>query len=239
MRLQAVDPSTARSGMAAAVLGIPTVNVSSHKEWNSMEESTEEDAELLKLREARLQQLKQDSQHLSALEPGGHGNLIELSQAQSLEAIGSGTTVICNMFCGGVQASEQLNEHLHSVAHEYLQARFIYIRVTQSKGVLPKLGIVPVPGLVVYHKGAVIGAAPLQAFGDMSEVDEVQVDAWLRKRLSNRSALNKAALTCDSDQDDEDDGDKPCSLCGRQYPHEHIRSVYNASLCDHDSDSDD
>ncbi len=29
-------------------------------------------------------------------------------------------------------------------------------------------------GLVVYHKGAVIGAAPLQAFGDMSEVDEVQ-----------------------------------------------------------------
>lgn len=44
MRLQAVDPSTARSGMAAAVLGTPTVNVSSHKEWNSMEESTEEDA---------------------------------------------------------------------------------------------------------------------------------------------------------------------------------------------------
>ena len=42
-RLQAVDPSTARSGMAAAVLGTPTVNVSSQKEWNSME-STEEDA---------------------------------------------------------------------------------------------------------------------------------------------------------------------------------------------------
>ncbi len=39
-------------------------------------------------------------------------------------------------------------------------------------------------------------------------------------------------------QDDEDDGDKPCSLCGRQYPHEHIRSVYTASLCDNDSDSD-
>lgn len=39
-------------------------------------------------------------------------------------------------------------------------------------------------------------------------------------------------------QDDEDDDDKPCSLCGRQYPHEHIRSVYTASLCDHDSDSD-
>ncbi len=39
-------------------------------------------------------------------------------------------------------------------------------------------------------------------------------------------------------QDDEDDGDKPCSLCGRQYPHEHIRSVYTASLCDHGSDSD-
>ncbi len=39
-------------------------------------------------------------------------------------------------------------------------------------------------------------------------------------------------------QDDEDDDDKPCSLCGRQYPHEHIRSVYTASLCDHNSDSD-
>ncbi len=38
-------------------------------------------------------------------------------------------------------------------------------------------------------------------------------------------------------QDDEDDGDKPCSLCGRQYPHEHIRSVYTASLYDSDSDS--
>ncbi len=45
-RLQAVDPSTARSGMAAAVLGTPMVNVttSSQEEWKSMEESTEEDA---------------------------------------------------------------------------------------------------------------------------------------------------------------------------------------------------
>ncbi|DBB04090.1 TPA: hypothetical protein ACH3X1_013143 [Trebouxia sp. C0004] len=114
----------------AAVLGTPTVSASSHEEWSSMEESTEEEAELLKLRDARLRQLKQDSQQIPALEPEGHGNLIELSQAQSLarmsllacmkwscknckpvlirayssqEAIGSGTTVICHMFCGGVQ----------------------------------------------------------------------------------------------------------------------------------------
>lgn len=43
-RLQAVDPSTARFGMTAAVLGTPTVSVSSHEERDSMEESTEEDA---------------------------------------------------------------------------------------------------------------------------------------------------------------------------------------------------
>ncbi len=43
-RLQAVDPSTARSGMAVAVLGTPTVSVSSREEWNFKEESTEEDA---------------------------------------------------------------------------------------------------------------------------------------------------------------------------------------------------
>ncbi|KAA6421396.1 MAG: hypothetical protein FRX49_04166 [Trebouxia sp. A1-2] len=133
--------------MAAAVLGTPPVSVSSHEEWNSGEGSTEEDAELLRLRDARLQQLKQDSQQRSALEPESHGKLTELSQAQSL------------------------------------------------------------------------------------------VDAWLRKNLSNDFALNKASLTCDSDQDSEDDGDKPCSLCGRQYPHEHIRSVYTASLDDSDSDS--
>ncbi len=29
-------------------------------------------------------------------------------------------------------------------------------------------------GLVAYHKGAVTGAAPLHAFGDVSEVDELQ-----------------------------------------------------------------
>ncbi len=43
-RLQAVDPSTARLGLAAAVLGTPTISVSSHEEWNSTEQSTEEDA---------------------------------------------------------------------------------------------------------------------------------------------------------------------------------------------------
>lgn len=112
------------------------------------------------------------------------------------------------------------------------------MRVTQTTRVLPKLGVVPVPGLVVYHRGVVIGAAPLQLFGDASEVDEHQVDTWLRKKLSNHSSVNKASLTCDSDQDDEDDSDKPCSLCGRQYPHEHIRSVYTASVHDHDSDSE-
>lgn len=101
---------------------------------------------------------------------------------------------------------------------------------------MPALGAVPIPGLVVFRTGRLSGAAPLHVFGDAMNVQEDQVDKWLQSKLLGGSAT----LTAGSQSDEEaEDSEKPCSLCGRCYQHEHIRSLYQRPHEPDSQDSDD
>lgn len=88
-----------------------------------------------------------------------------------------------------------------------------------------------------------MGAAGLDRFGAPDCLLEEAVDKWLRqhKGLLLESAAAAAARPDErsrgeaggSGEDDSgsgseegDEWQQPCEVCGRRYPHQHIRSVY-------------
>jgi hypothetical protein len=103
-----------------------------------------------------------------------------------------------------------------------------------TMGALPRGAL---PALVVLLSGgggdgvAVEACAPLARFcaeGGRVLLED-RVDAFLRAAgVLKRSG----GLAAGEDEDDEDEGDEggadgqPCQLCGRTYPHEHVRAVY-------------
>lgn len=108
-------------------------------------------------------------------------------------------------------------------------------------------------GLLCFCDGSLVGAAGLDRFGAPECLLEEAVDKWLRqhKGLLLESAAAAAAAArpgrrggndagssrhdsrsgSGSGSGSEEEGDEwqqPCEVCGRRYPHQHIRSVYTS-----------
>ena len=100
-----------------------------------------------------------------------------------------------------------------------------------------------------------VGAAGLEAFGAPESCREEEVDAWLRKlrvlhtpesleawaavqRQAGGASGRRTGSEEGPDSEEEEGGgdwQQPCEVCGRRYPHQHVRSAY----ADRPSDSSD
>ena len=118
--------------------------------------------------------------------------------------------------------------------------------------ILPRLLTPPAApaGLLCFRDGCLVGAASLDAFGAPECIREEAVDKWLRRLRvlqqqmpSSSSGGTGAGATArwrgggsvdgsgsSSDEggapDEGDEWQQPCDVCGRRYPHQHIRSMY-------------
>ncbi|GFR50739.1 hypothetical protein Agub_g12996, partial [Astrephomene gubernaculifera] len=106
------------------------------------------------------------------------------------------------------------------------------------------------PGLVCFRSGAVVGRAPLSQFGAAGgALVEEEVTAYLRRLrvLRGEQQAGRGGRAADTEDDgskaDEEEAEewrvKPCELCGRSYPHEHVRAVYGADRRRADSSGDE
>jgi hypothetical protein len=99
-------------------------------------------------------------------------------------------------------------------------------------------------GLLCFKDGSLVGAAPLDNFGALDCLLEEAVEGWLRRlrmlrdapsgegaAASSGAAGALSSAGSDSEGDSEngeaagDGWQQPCEVCGRRYPHQHIRSM--------------
>ena len=116
------------------------------------------------------------------------------------------------------------------------------------------------PAILAVRGGVIVARAEgYTAFGGGEgggDICEESVEAWLRashilpKRPEDRGSARGGEEDDDDEYDDDDDSENecaPCAQCGRTYPHEHVRAVYNSSsttsglwdTADDDDDDDD
>lgn len=99
-------------------------------------------------------------------------------------------------------------------------------------------------GVICFHRGDLIGSMLLDREADGEAHDPDVIESWLRRKgcvvslegaadVPNRPGHDPTAAA-DASEDEGDD--EPCEVCGRRYPHQHIRSVYRTTVDDSDND---
>ncbi|KAK9824230.1 hypothetical protein WJX72_008784 [[Myrmecia] bisecta] len=154
-------------------------------------------------------------------------------------------TMICHLHVAGLEACQNMDEHLSSLAHAYWSVRFVRVPLSLQSGLLPQLCLPHEPALLVFKAGAVLAKAPLHVFTRDKTLLEEQVTKWLRRNGSiaaddQPAAHKRASKDSSGSSSGDDDGDwiEPCLVCGRRYYHEHVRNLQTGGVLG-DSDSDE
>lgn len=206
---------------------------------------SEGDPELEELRRKRLAEMQRQAAERQQQAVQGFGTLSDLQPGHLLGRVEElGGAVVAHLAVAGCEAGAQLDEHLSVLAHRHRGTFFCRVALKRGDTLQRRLGMDTLPGLVCFRSGAVVGRAPVSQFGPPGCIVEEEVTSYLRRLRVLRDARGEGggaggrggskggAAATNSDEDDGEDSDqdewrvKPCELCGRRYPHEHVRAVY-------------
>ncbi|KAG2449430.1 hypothetical protein HYH02_005577 [Chlamydomonas schloesseri] len=261
-----VDPTMARLKLTGRVMpGPPPAALPEQQGKGSPLELTDEDEddpELAELRARRLLELQRQAVERNAASSQGFGQLNDVPGAKLLETLeGVQGPAVVHVAVAGHEAGEVLDEHLAVLAYRHRGTFFGRVSVRSGGRGEPlaaqlRLTDAGLPCLVCFRGGAVVGRAPLSQFGPPGGLVEEEVTSYLQRLRVLRSCESRPqpgpertrrrggdAASDGSEVGDEEDEEewriKPCEVCGRRYPHEHVRAVYGASGASRRDGSDD
>ena len=155
--------------------------------------------------------------------------------------------LVCQFSVKGDKFSHELSEVIDELARgTFAQCGAKFVRIEKTKGlVINGRDQVNQAALCCFeggqHKSVLFG----EEIGAPEEVSEKTIVKWLgscgilskRRRRRLRGEEN-ASGDDEYDDGEEEEEDEPCAICGRCYPHEHIKSVYGKTSDTEDDASD-
>ncbi|KAG2496993.1 hypothetical protein HYH03_004998 [Edaphochlamys debaryana] len=238
--LSKVDRSTARLKLQeAARPGVAPEQPSQDGLESPLDsEDDEHDPVLAELRAQRLADLQRQAAERSQRQRGGFGALNEARPSELMAQVEAldGPAVV-HLSTSGAEECALLDELLTTLAHRHPGTWFGRVPVGRGEPLAQRLGVPGLPGLVCFRAGALVGRAPLTQFGPPGSLVEEEVVSYLQRLrvLKGEAAARRAPGQAAAEASSEEEGDgedaeewklKPCELCGRRYPHEHVRAVY-------------
>jgi len=168
------------------------------------------------------------------------------SASVSAKIINTASPIVCHFALEGSPIDDQADELLSSLAHQYPKTHFL--RVILPPGGFSTTGggggggggnIGLAPGLsgVLCCSGDSIITAPLSLFSSVGsdeeeeeeeeDLDEEALERWLEKQgvLVVRDCGSEDGVGSSEEEEGEEEKYDPCEVCGRCYPHQHVRSV--------------
>jgi hypothetical protein len=198
----------------------------------------EVDAEFERYRAERMAQLKKESAQrvkLGAVASVDNNGLQKILKEQSWKGMGSGgsSVLVCQFSVKGDAFSHELDEVVDQLAARY--AKLSFVRIQKTKGlVINQRDQVNQAALCCFeagqHKSILFG----EEIGAPEEVNERVIVRWLQA-LGVVAERRRQQNGSDEEYDDEEG--EPCVVCGRCYPHEHIKTV-QAKRSDSEDESD-
>ncbi|KAF8070999.1 hypothetical protein HT031_001080 [Scenedesmus sp. PABB004] len=204
------------------------------------------EGELAALRAARLAQLRAAAAAQAAGARAGLGSLNDVPEGKLLgllaEPPGRGV-LVAHLAVAGHEPCNALDETLAAAAARYRGTYFARVVVARGTPLVARLQLPGgVPALLVARDGALLGRAQLSQFGG-HDIWEEEVLSYLRRfraLLGGEGEAGGARRPGGADDDagassgDESDGggqgrgdwSAACEVCGRSYPHTHVRAIY-------------
>ncbi|GLI62255.1 hypothetical protein VaNZ11_004860 [Volvox africanus] len=232
--LLAVDRSTVRLKLHQEALHIPQQQQQLDPEMDELDEldMDDDDAVLLDLRLRRLVELQRRAAERQQQSSCGYGRVNSLAPGALLERLERletpGAAAVTHLAVAGCEAGALLDEHLTCLAHRYPGTYFARVAVKRGEPLAARLKVESLPALVCFRAGALVGRAPVSQFGPSGCLVEEEVTSYLRRLrvLRERPGVHDDSMQDDDQEEEEEWKLKPCDLCGRRYPHEHVRAVY-------------
>lgn len=133
--------------------------------------------------------------------------------------------MVAHLAVPGHSASAEADELLADLADAHPKTRFVRVALEggHGAGLAQSLCVPDLPAMVTFRSGDVVGNASYAMLGKDGEVHE----ELLRRHLEQVGAIQRRPAGSGSESSEEE-GDEPlvapCVVCGRTYPHTHVRS---------------
>lgn len=170
------------------------------EEEETSDNEADEDNELRRLRERRLNEIKRTQQEHSENLAKGHGDYREILQDDFLKEVTSSVKVICHFYHQDFARCKIMDHHLRILAQRHTESKFVYINADRAPFFVEKLKIRTMPTVIYFVDGVALGK--LIGFEGLSETQpEGQEDEWptirLARLLGKNGMINKDKIVDD------------------------------------------
>lgn len=197
-------------------------------------------AEVSRLRELRVRELRAQAARHAELEQLGRGIVATLTEREAAALVAEAPRpVVLHMGTSGFAACEEVDEALAGCSGRWRDVHLATTDIRRTSDWPIRLGLQGVPCLAAFARGKLVAQATFHAFGWPEGIDAEAVELWMRRVLPPLLGQQQEAGRRGKDESEEEDAGpiEPCAVCGKCYPHEHVKAIYK-SLYDSDEDSD-
>mmetsp|Transcript_14258 Transcript_14258/g.20440 ORF Transcript_14258/g.20440 Transcript_14258/m.20440 type:complete len:327 (-) Transcript_14258:1596-2576(-) len=166
----------------------------SDDEFDKLLDEVEKDPEILRIRQQRLEEIRQTQVKRAENLAKGHGQYRLIHQDEFLPECTSSRWVAVHFFHNDFQRCKIMHHHLQIVAIEHVECKFLKIDADKAPFFVNKLKVKTLPTLIVFQDGLVVDR--LVGFESLTD-DPSEPDKWhtgkLQQWLSNTGAITYTA----------------------------------------------
>jgi len=181
-----------------------------------------EDEELQKLHEERIEQLKSEQEKRVQMQRSGHGQLTEVTEADFLEVVTKTEAVVCHFFHRDFERCKIMDKHLVELARKHFDTKFIKMSAPDAPFFTVKLDIKMLPCLVCFLNGNTV--LRVVGFDGLGGVDDFETWRLEEQLIASGTVVPKVEAV---EKDDRIDG-----------PSGKVRKGFQPASSDEDSDFD-
>jgi hypothetical protein len=151
------------------------------------EDFDDEDAEFKRLREQRLQALKNKQKEIQENLLKGHGKYEEVVEEDFLKAVTGSKYCVCSFYHRDFERCKIVDKHLGILTQKHMETRFIKINAEKTRFFVAKLAIRMLPTIVCFVDG--IAVDRIVGFDELGGKDDFQTSV-LEKRLHKAKVIH-------------------------------------------------
>lgn len=139
------------------------------------------------IREARLEQLKQEADQFQQLSEKGYGTYVEIETEQEVfDITTSEEKVLIHFFYPDFRRCDIMDKHLKVLAEKHFNAKFAKINVEKAEFLMKKLKIQVLPAVLCFKEGIVVDR--VIGFEELGNTDNFDISV-LERRLAKSGVI--------------------------------------------------
>ncbi|GAM22373.1 hypothetical protein SAMD00019534_055480, partial [Acytostelium subglobosum LB1] len=149
------------------------------------EDDFDDDDELAKIRERRMQEIKDRMKAIDQLK-NSNAEYKEVMENDFLKEVTGTTNVVAHFFHNEFQRCKIVDKHMEILTKVHINTKFIKINAEKAPFFVNKLAIRVLPTMVAFHNGVVVDR--IVGFDELGGVDDFKTEA-LARRLGQAGVL--------------------------------------------------